>query len=880
MVVEPTATEQPGGVPTIERVSTLTKEAWILHSLKKRSAEFIHNHKLNAFVGTWNVNGQEPADAKELSQWLRFVPADTDSMARERVPELLVLGFQELDVRAEAFVYNNSVKDTEWTEAIERSMGDARHWYSKMASKQLIGMFVMVYARVDVAELVSEVQAASVGCGIMGMVGNKGAVAVRLVFRDTPLCFVCSHLAHDAAQLDKRNAQFHDICKRMAFGSAVDAPPSVDPLVPKTLQLHGTGHGTAGRQLGIFDHSYVLWFGDLNYRLAMDPGDIGGGSAAQGGYTPLLGLDQLRLAMLNKQAFATFEEADIAFAPTYKYALGTSDYDAKRRPAWCDRVLWWTRPGCEGGVRCTEYASVDSITISDHKPVRACLDIDVWSIDPDRRQSIYLDVLRELDRYENDCIPTAALESTVVDFGDVDFGRPVRQKLGLTNSGQVPIEYSFITTPSRPRCAPEWLRIAPSSGMLLPGVCIDLEFVAMVDEHTSAALNSRAEDMCDILVLHLERGRDYFVQVQGCYKPSVYGMSLDILVHCKEPVRGMSRSDFERCLGSGQFSVPKCIWSLTDFLSQYGVNRGYSLFYWTGNRSLARKIKESLDTDAPLDPDTILQWYFPSEEHMARTVVEDPDRFRVQDHHSSDQTGDGRGRILGNVGGLIDGVGGNSGSQSGLSDQNTLVPSTMHTMLGGDGRSAVEAFERLSLEQSSQQQLSQATAAALPSGSDSESSDYYDGADGLVVAPLAAASNDERLAGSPLPEAIGNIARTAPHDMGVDTVASCLVDLLRSLPEPLVPLELYGACIEAGGISRAATLEALEDLAPENLNVLIYLLAFLRDAVEKGATSAQRVAQVFAKALLRPPPDRSIDESDSKRAELFLLYLLRSHGQI
>ncbi|KAJ2211580.1 hypothetical protein EV179_005391 [Coemansia sp. RSA 487] len=816
-------------------------------------------------------------------------------MSLESLPELLVLGFQELDVRAEAFVYNNTVKDSEWTEAIERCMGDTRYSFCKIASKQLIGMFVMVYARLDVAELVSGVQTASVGCGIMGMVGNKGAVAVRMMYRDTPLCFVCSHLAHDALQVDKRNAQFHDICKRMVFGTA-NHVSSIDPLVPKTLELRGAGHGTANRHLTIFDHSYVFWLGDLNYRLAIDSGDAGG-SIAQGEYRSLLGLDQLRIAMMNKQAFSGFEEADIGFAPTYKYMLGTNEYDAKRRPAWCDRVLWWTRPGCEGGVSCNDYSSVESLTTSDHKPVRACLGVDVWSVDPERRQSIYLDVLRELDHYENECIPTAALESTVVDFGEVNFGRPARQKIGLTNSGQVPIEYSFATTPSRASYAPEWLRITPSSGMLLPGVRIDLEFVVIVDEHTSAPLNSRTEDMCDILVLHLERGRDYFVQVQGNYRPSVYGMSLDILVHCKEPVREMSRHDFEKCLCSGQFSVPKCIWTLTDFLSQYAVNRGYSLFYWAGNRVLARKIKEYLDTDAPLDPDTILQWHSPSEEHMARTVVEDPGRIQVQDHNSNQMTGSGGGRMFGNVGGVIDGVGGDSGLQLGLADQNTLVPSTMHSMLGDMGnRSTTEALERLSLgpwnpdatvahehmsslsaqEQANQQQRRHSNA---ETGSDTES-DYGDPED-LLVAPLAVgSSSDERLAGSPLPEVIANATLAAPHDVGVDTVASCLIDLIRSLPEPLVPFELYGACIEAGGISRAAALEALEDLAPENLNVLIYLLAFLREAIEKGATSAQRVAQVFAKALLRAPSERALDENDGERAELFLLYLLRSHGQI
>ncbi|KAJ1733165.1 hypothetical protein LPJ72_003010 [Coemansia sp. Benny D160-2] len=863
MASDPTTIPEPVPAPApaisdngsalAERVSTPTKEAWILHSLKKRSTEFIHTHELNVLVGTWNVNGQAPGDTKELSSWLGFVPEDEDDMSLDVLPELVVLGFQELDARAEAFVYNNTAKDVEWTEAIEASMGVTRYSFCKIASKQLIGMFMMVYARLDVAKLVTGVQTASVGCGIMGVVGNKGAVAVRMTYRDTPVCFVCAHLAHDATQVDRRNAQFHDICKRMAFGSSGgNDAAAVDPLVPKTMELRGAGNGgAAGRGVGIFDHSYVVWLGDLNYRVAID--------AEGSDYSAMLGVDQLHIAMLNKQAFAGFEEADIKFAPTYKYVLGTSEYDAKRRPAWCDRVLWWTRPGFQddndgGGVTCSEYTAVGALAISDHKPVRARLGVGVWTVDADRRQAVYLDVLRELDRYENECIPTATLDAAVVDFGDVSFGRAVRRRLEVANSGQVPIEFSFTATPSRPGYAPAWLRITPSHGMILPGETNKLELVVLVDERTSAPLSSRAEDLSDILILHLERGRDYFVQVQGNYLLSVFGMGLDVLVHCKQPVRGMSRQDFERCRASGQFSVPKCIWSLTDFLSQYAVGRGYSLFYWAGDRVLARRIKEWLDADVRLDPAAILQCQTPSDDHLARTAVDEPERIRIHDHAMQ-------------TGGVIDGIGAGTGSvrSAASADQSTLVPSAMQSVLGADaGRSPtpVAALERLSLGPWN----SDSAVADQPvpsSGSTSDSGSDFGDPDSLLVSTAGGGSNEERLVGSPLPESIVNVALALPHDGGVDTVASCLVDLLRSLPEPLIPFSLYSACIEAGAISRAAALEALEDLAPENLNVLIYLLAFLRDAVEKGATSAQRVAQVFAKVVLRAPSERvSSDDKD------------------
>ncbi|KAJ2388574.1 hypothetical protein H4S02_002799, partial [Coemansia sp. RSA 2611] len=684
------------------RVSNPTKEAWILDSLKKRRTEFLAKEQIRTFVGSWNVNGKPPpTDTKLLSSWLGFVP-DGSQVELDDLPELVILGFQELDVRAEAFVYNNSVKDMEWTEAVERSMGAARGALIKLATKQLIGMFIMVYARADVVAHIEGVQTASVGCGIMGVMGNKGAVAVRLVYKDTPMCFVCAHLAHDAAQVDRRNAQFHDLCQRLAFAGTASDP---NPLTPSS-DVVGGGLADGERAHTVFDHSYIVWFGDLNYRLAIDTGDMND-ILARGEHRSLLGLDQLQIVRMNKQAFAGFDEGRIEFAPTYKYVAGTSQYDARRRPAWCDRVLWWTRPGCEDGVNSIEYTSVDSICTSDHKPVRAQLRMDVWKVDVERRRAVYLEVLRELDKFENECIPTAQVEATTVDFGSVYFGRMAKRRLRLSNSGQVPLEFSFIATPSRLAVAPAWLKISPDSGMLLPGQGIDLEFAIIVDEQTSGLLNTRVEELYDILVLHLRRGRDYFIQVQGAYQVSVFGMSLDVLVHCKGSVRDMTRADFEQCLHSGQFSVPKCMWTLIDFLSRYGVDRELSLFYFAGDRALGRRIREWLDTDEPLDPNVILQW------------PEGPRREGAQ-----------------------------SSSRMSLTDQ-TLVPSMVSDMELNHAPTTAEALERLSLNAWTPPNHS-TTAEDTPhrqADSDSDSGGEH------ALHPSSVPGSVE-LAGTPLPETI------------------------------------------------------------------------------------------------------------------------------
>lgn len=95
----------------------------------------------------------------------------------------------------------------------------------------------------------------------------------------------------------------------------------------------------------------------------------------------LMDKDQLSLIRRQGRAFTQLEERLPAFPPTFKFEPGTSDYDMKRRPAWCDRVLYKTPQhafkNMELVTEQTSYRSHPQFTMSDHKPVTSEFTIQV-----------------------------------------------------------------------------------------------------------------------------------------------------------------------------------------------------------------------------------------------------------------------------------------------------------------------------------------------------------------------------------------------------------------------------------------------------------------------------------------------------------------------
>ena len=379
------------------------------------------------------------------------------------MPDLVAVGFQEIvDLNAVNVAVDNKTQQRSqfWVERLtqtlnKRSQNNNPHsTYVMLTQKSMVGLLICVFVKYVHAPRVKYVNAASVGVGVMGMMGNKGGVSIRLQFYDSTLCFVCSHLAAHRENVVGRNADFANVAQKTSFEIG-------EAAIREVIRSGSLSHFAIGSSsVGLNDHDHVFWLGDLNYRIdeSMPTETVLKHSQATQVTDELRHLDQLNMERAAGRAFDEFEEGVIHFRPTYKYQPGTDVYEQRpdkklRAPAWCDRILW--RSQVDSHVQQLTYNRSESPNCSDHKPVYSSLRITVKDVVQEKREAIYGELMALLDRYENQTLPMVGLDRVALDFGEIRYDERLTLPIQITNTGSVVAQYRFVPKPeevSASRC--------------------------------------------------------------------------------------------------------------------------------------------------------------------------------------------------------------------------------------------------------------------------------------------------------------------------------------------------------------------------------------------------------------------------------------------
>ena len=89
--------------------------------------------------------------------------------------------------------------------------------YVLLRSGQLVGAALCIFVKASALRYIKNVEGAVKKTGMSGMAGNKGAVAIRMDYAKTKLCFVTAHLAAGFANYEERNRDYNTIDHGLSF---------------------------------------------------------------------------------------------------------------------------------------------------------------------------------------------------------------------------------------------------------------------------------------------------------------------------------------------------------------------------------------------------------------------------------------------------------------------------------------------------------------------------------------------------------------------------------------------------------------------------------------------------------------------------------------
>ena len=379
------------------------------YQLKKFHSLYAEKSTIKIYIATWNVGAAN--DNLISLEKLLLLPLI-------EMPNIYFIGFQEIVPLNSLNVISNEKNNLifeKWNMRILNIINSYKEInYMKIAEMNLGGIAFFAYVKNSDIDYIKDSSFIFeyIKTGLGGTASNKGSCIFSFNYYNTSISVSCSHLCAGASKNQNRIDELIEILdfkvNNIEKKNVNNLINSKDEFDISNIDLNNnTNTNTNINNNSLFRNSDIFFiFGDLNFRIDTQYENFKEiiKNEKENIWKTLLDFDQLNKSRQASMNLDIIDEMEINFKPTYKYCIGSNEYDytlndnkdnigkksgKKRNPSWCDRILF-KKNDKNTNIIGLKYESVmdEKFKVSDHRPVYAIFNIEVMRDNIDKKNEI------------------------------------------------------------------------------------------------------------------------------------------------------------------------------------------------------------------------------------------------------------------------------------------------------------------------------------------------------------------------------------------------------------------------------------------------------------------------------------------------------------
>jgi len=379
------------------------------YQLKKFHSLYAEKSTIKIYIATWNVGAAN--DNLISLEKLLLLPLI-------EMPNIYFIGFQEIVPLNSLNVISNEKNNLifeKWNMRILNIINSYKEInYMKIAEMNLGGIAFFAYVKNSDIDYIKDSSFIFeyIKTGLGGTASNKGSCIFSFNYYNTSISVSCSHLCAGASKNQNRIDELIEILdfkvNNIEKKNVNNLIYSKDEFDISNIDLNNnTNKNTNINNNSLFRNSDIFFiFGDLNFRIDTQYENFKEiiKNEKENIWKTLLDFDQLNKSRQASMNLDIIDEMEINFKPTYKYCIGSNEYDytlsdkkdnigkksgKKRNPSWCDRILF-KKNDKNTNIIGLKYESVmdEKFKVSDHRPVYAIFNIEVMRDNIDKKNEI------------------------------------------------------------------------------------------------------------------------------------------------------------------------------------------------------------------------------------------------------------------------------------------------------------------------------------------------------------------------------------------------------------------------------------------------------------------------------------------------------------